>query len=103
MNLARNAIEASPSGATVALRGRRDGPRIQIDIENESGPIPAGSVGRIFEPFFTTRAAGTGLGLAIARHIVLAQSGDLYLSRNEADLVRFSITIPASTEKKERT
>ena len=94
LNLAMNAIEASPSGAAVVLRGRRDNERIRIEIENRHGPIPADAVGCIFEPFFTTKPSGTGLGLAIAHSIVLAHGGELVLSRNEPDLVQFSIVLP---------
>jgi two-component system sensor histidine kinase FlrB len=52
----------------------------------------------IFEPFFTTKSAGTGLGLAIARSFALAHGGDLVLSRNQKDLVQFSIILPALKE-----
>jgi signal transduction histidine kinase len=97
LNLAMNAIEASPSAAAVVLRGRRDNDRIRIEIENSHGPIPADAVGCIFEPFFTTKPAGTGLGLAIAHSIVLAHGGELVLSRNEPDLVQFSIVLPFYT------
>ncbi len=40
LNLAMNAIEASPSGATVVLRGRRANGRIWIEVENGHGPSP---------------------------------------------------------------
>ena len=94
LNLAMNAIEASPSGAAVVLRVTRDNDRIRIEIENSLGPIPADAVGCIFEPFFTTKPSGTGLGLAIAHSIVLADGGELVLSRNEPDLVQFSVILP---------
>jgi len=99
LNLAMNAIESSPSGAMVVVRGRRDNDRIRIEVENSHGPIPADAVGHIFEPFFTTRPAGTGLGLAIARSIVLGHRGDLVLSRNQPDMVQFSIILPADSQE----
>ena len=94
LNLAMNAIEASPPTATVVLRGKRDMDRLRIEVENVHGPIPAGAIGCIFEPFFTTKASGTGLGLAIARNFALGHGGDLTLSRNDANLVQFSIILP---------
>jgi two-component system sensor histidine kinase AtoS len=97
-----NAIEASPSGAVVALRGKRDDAVIKVEIENTSGPIPRAAVEHVFEPFFTTKPAGTGLGLAIARNIARGHGGDISLSRNEASAVQFCITIPACTEGSER-
>jgi len=102
LNLAMNAIEASPSGAMVVLRGTRDNGRIRIEVENGHGPIPADAVGCIFEPFFTTKSSGTGLGLAIAHSIVLGHGGELVLSRNEPNLVQFSIILPVYAREAER-
>ncbi len=102
LNLAMNAIEASPSGATVVLRGKVADNKILVEVENGHGPIPDDSVGCIFEPFFTTKPTGTGLGLAIARNIVLGLGGDLLLSCNRSDMVRFSIVLPAYTAEAER-
>ena len=56
-------------------------------------------VGYILEPFFTTKPGGTGLGLAIARSIVLAHGGELVLSRNEQEVVQFSIILPVYTRE----
>jgi two-component system sensor histidine kinase HydH len=102
LNLAMNAIEASPSGAIVVLRGRLADDKIWVEVENGHGPIPDVSVGCIFEPFFTTKPTGTGLGLAIARNIVLGLGGDLLLTCNQSDMVRFSIVLPAYAVEAER-
>jgi len=106
LNLAMNAIEGSAAGGAVVLRGRHDGDTgresIRIEVENACGPIPAAAVARIFEPFFTTKPAGTGLGLAIARNIVLGHGGDLVLSCNQPEMVRFSIVLPVSQRGTER-
>jgi len=103
LNLVMNAIEAYPSGGIVFLCGKRDNGLIRVEIENANGPIPRDAVDRIFEPFFTTKPSGTGLGLAIARNIALGQGGELFLSRNQADSVQFSFTLPAYTEETERS
>jgi signal transduction histidine kinase len=102
LNLAMNAVEASPSGATVVLRGRRDDNVIRIEVENSHGPIPANAVGCVFEPFFTTKPGGTGLGLAIAHSIVLGHGGELVLSRNEPGVVQFSVILPVYAAEKNR-
>jgi signal transduction histidine kinase len=95
LNLAMNAIEASPPGAVVSIRGSRSGAAIHVDVENNGEAIARESVERVFEPFFTTKPGGTGLGLAIARNIARAHGGELTLSHNESGLVRFLITLPA--------
>ncbi len=99
LNLAMNAIEASQPKTTVVLRAKRDHDRIRLEVENAHGPIPPEAVGCIFEPFFTTKSAGTGLGLAIARNFAVGHGGDLVLSRNQPDLVQFSLILPADTRK----
>ena len=103
LNLAMNAIEASPERSAVLLRGRFDGNCLLIEIENSHGPIPPAAADRIFEPFFTTKPSGTGLGLAIARSIAKAHGGDLILSRNERQMVRFSIILPTGEPEPEHT
>ena len=95
LNLVINAIEASSSGGIVFLSGTRDDGLIRVEIENANGPIPVDAAARVFEPFFTTKPRGTGLGLAIARNIARTHGGELGLSRNQSDSVRFSITLPA--------
>jgi two-component system, NtrC family, sensor histidine kinase HydH len=102
LNLVINAIEASPSGGVILLRGLRDKGLIRIEIENSTGPIPREAVDRVFEPFFTTKPSGTGLGLAIARNIARGHGGELALSQNRAGSVQFSITLPAYTGEAEQ-
>lgn len=101
LNLAMNAVEASAPGGSVYLRGRNDGSRVIIEIENGNGPIPATTVPYIFEPFFTTKPGGTGLGMAIARNIILAHGGDIVLAKNDAQAIRFVLSLPAAIERRE--
>lgn len=97
LNLAMNAVDASPAGGVVLLRGFRLGENILLEVENSSAPIPPEIAARIFEPFFTTKPGGTGLGLAIARNIARAHGGDLQLTTNASGLIRFTFTLPAAT------
>jgi signal transduction histidine kinase len=101
LNLAMNAVEASALGGSVFLRGRCKDAHIVIEIENGNGPIPATTVPYIFEPFFTTKPGGTGLGMGIARNIVLAHHGDIVLAQNDTQAIRFVLSLPASTERRE--
>jgi signal transduction histidine kinase len=102
LNLVMNAIEASPSGAVVALRGKWEDGEIRVEIENANGRIPEEAVGHVFEPFFTTKPSGTGLGLAIARNIARGHGGELSLSRNDDSSVQFRLSVPAYTEGPDR-
>ena len=99
LNLAINAIDASPKGFSVVIGAcLRDAesaaPRIEIYTQNNGSPIPAAVADQIFEPFVTTKPAGTGLGLAIARNVAFAHGGSLELTDNQQDKIRFTLTIP---------
>lgn len=98
MNLAINAIDASPAPAAVSLTATAlDRRWARIEIENAGGPIPEDAVGHLFEPFFTTKPNGTGLGLATAYNILRAQGGELTLAHN-SQLVCFSVLLPAAPD-----
>lgn len=99
LNVLKNAVEASSPEGIVRVRGSKGGNHIRVDFENANGPIPQSAVERVFEPFFTTKRAGTGLGLAIARNIARGHGGELLLSRNGADSVQFSMTLPVCREE----
>ena len=97
VNLVMNAVEASSPGGTVRMRAVADGGgSTRIEVEDNAGSIPLGTVARMFEPFFTTKPEGTGLGLAVARNIARAHGGDLILSANEPGRVCFSMMLPAA-------
>jgi len=93
LNLALNAVEATPDGGKIQLRSRTEDARLRIEVENSGDMIPEEHVERVFEPFYTTKASGTGLGLAIARSIAIAHGGDLWISGNERGRVVFAFTL----------
>lgn len=97
LNLLLNALQAAPPESPVLLGAtvQPNGAPI-LFVENQGVPISEDAKARLFEPFFTTKDRGTGLGLAIARNIVRAHGGDLVLTRNDPDGVRFEVHLPLS-------
>jgi signal transduction histidine kinase len=100
LNLATNALDATPAGGTITIgaapsasRGL-DGRRVDLFVENTGDAVPPDAVEKLFEPFFTTKPQGTGLGLPIARRIAEAHGGELLLTRNEPGRVRFTLRLP---------
>jgi len=99
LNLALNAIQASPPEGRVSLEGQtaEDG-KIRIAVTDQGPGIPAEIRERIFEPFFTTKQKGTGLGLAIVRKNVRHLNGEIHIESPVADGrgTRVSVTLGAS-------
>jgi signal transduction histidine kinase len=95
-NLLRNAVEASPRGASVRARAGetvQEGPAsCFVQITDRGAGVPADRAAELFEPFFTTKADGTGLGLALARAVATAHKGTLTYMRDR-DVTRFTLTL----------
>jgi signal transduction histidine kinase len=98
LNLALNAVDATPENGTIDMRAAKTENLLCIRIQNSGPAIPAADLEHIFEPFFTTKPSGTGLGLAIARGIARAHCGDLWVSANEDGCVTFSMTLADSAD-----
>jgi signal transduction histidine kinase len=100
VNLVKNALQASPPGAPVRVRGRRSGAAYAVEVEDAGPGIPAEAQARIWEPFFTTREKGTGLGLPLARKLVEAHGGTLSLASAPGRTL-FRIELPVASGKGE--
>jgi len=92
LNLARNAIQASPRGGEVTLRAFAGG----VAVHNRGETITAETSARIFDPFFTTREKGTGLGLAFVRDIARDHGGAVEVSSEDGE-TEFRIMLPRGT------
>lgn len=96
-NLVSNAAAASPEGARVEIRTRRESDgRVALDVADEGKGIAAEDLARIFEPFFTTRPDGTGLGLAICDKLVRAHGGEIKVDASPGKGATFTVLLPAA-------
>jgi signal transduction histidine kinase len=79
-NLLQNAFKFTRPRTTVTLRVGASTERVLIEIEDECGGLPGGSVNELFRPFEQRSAdrTGLGLGLAFSRWGVEANNGRLY-------------------------
>ncbi len=77
INLALNAIQATPprGSVVVTLEGTDRGARLEV-VDSGHG-IPAPLQTKVREPFFTTKQRGTGLGLAIVERRLVELGGHL--------------------------
>ena len=78
LNLALNAIDAMPSGGTLALRARSvEEQQVQIDVVDSGIGIKPDHLSRIFDLYFTTREQGSGLGLSMVYRTVQLHDGTI--------------------------
>jgi signal transduction histidine kinase len=105
MNLALNAIDASPRGGALRvscalepdeLAEAGGGPAVAIHLDDAGPGVPAAVRDRIFEPFFTTKASGSGLGLSIVHAIVTQHGGAISVDDAPGGGARFTLRLPAA-------
>ncbi|HWE25655.1 MAG TPA: ATP-binding protein [Myxococcales bacterium] len=96
MNLAINALDATPGGGRVRLEARSDGPDVLFAVDDSGPGISAGARDRLFEPFFTTKPNGSGLGLAIVHAIVTQHGGSVAVDESPLGGARFEVRLPAA-------
>jgi len=106
-NLVNNAESFSPPRGRIHIVARRNGPMIEVTIDDQGPGIPEGKLERIFDRFYSERPKAerfgqhSGLGLSISRQIVEALRGRL-TAENRTDTeghilgARFVVRLPSA-------
>jgi len=94
INLALNALEATPPGGQVRLSAGEDGPGVWLRVDDTGPGVPEEIRHRVFEPFFTTKAQGSGLGLSIVHAIVAQHGGTLEVGDAPGGGARIILRLP---------
>jgi signal transduction histidine kinase len=94
LNLALNAIEATPGGGVVRIAAGECEAGVEIVVEDEGPGIPDELRARLFDPFVSTKAQPSGLGLAITRRLVEDVGGAIEAESREPRGARFRVTLP---------
>lgn len=85
-NLLGNAVNYTPPGGKVTVRGRHDGDWVLLEFEDTGVGIAREHQARIFERFYridkarSREVGGTGLGLSIVKHLCQLFGGTVKLS-----------------------
>lgn len=83
-NLLANALEHSPSGEKVKIEARRNGPSLNISVENKGPEISDDERSRIFDRFGCIEAggfhSGHGLGLSVTKALAEILNGKITFS-----------------------
>ena len=69
-NLVLNAIDAMPSGGTLAIRTAAHEGGVRLEVSDTGQGLTQEECDRLFTPYYTTKTHGTGLGLAIVQSVV---------------------------------
>jgi len=95
-NLLQNAFKFTRPHTTVTLRVGASAERVQIEVEDECGGLPAGNADTLFRPFEQRGAdrSGLGLGLAFSRWGVEANNGRLYARNLPGKGCIFTVDLP---------
>lgn len=110
-NLISNAISFSPPRGTILLRAWRDGPWVNIAVEDQGPGVPEDKLEAIFDRFYTERPKGekfgthSGLGLSISKQIITAHNGRIWAENihDESGAVmgaRFTVALRAAPRAK---
>jgi two-component system sensor histidine kinase TctE len=88
-NLIDNALRYTPSGGTVTVRVRTQGPHAILEVEDSGPGIPEDERERVFSRFYRilgSSTGGSGLGLAIVREIAQQHGAVITVTGNPQDL-----------------
>jgi signal transduction histidine kinase len=100
-NLLSNAAKYAP-GAPVALRARREGEAVRVEVEDQGPGIAPEHMSQMFQRFYrvpeTQRTVrGTGLGLYICRKIIESHGGQIGVDSQLGRGTLFFFTLPPAT------
>jgi len=93
VNLAQNAIEATPPGKTVSLAWTKtQAGSITLTITDSGPGLPENVARDPFKPVRSSKLTGSGVGMAIAAQLVRQMGGDISLDYTGAKGTAFSIS-----------
>lgn len=99
LNIARNALEATPEGGRVRAVVEGSSEAVVLAISDTGPGIPEAVRGRLFRPFGSTKPGGTGLGLAVARTLLERNGGSLGIETGDGGTTVI-VRLPAAEEER---
>jgi len=93
-NIARNAVQAMPSGGVLTVRTEPDGDSYNIVFADSGQGMSDADLRRLFQPFRTNFPSGTGLGMAISYRIVQEHGGRIDVTSREGAGTTITVSLP---------
>ena len=91
-----NGDNSTAGRGELTVATRRNGERIEIEIDDTGPGIPEDILPRIYEPLFSTKTFGVGLGLSIVRQITEHHGGGLEISSRQGEGTQAILWLPRS-------
>lgn len=104
LNLLRNAVQASPEGASIDVTGRfaENGASYVLAVSDRGPGVRAEDKQRIFEPFYSKHDGGSGLGLAVCHSIVLAHDAAIVARDRPNGGAVLEVRLPTGQPREDR-
>jgi two-component system sensor histidine kinase PilS (NtrC family) len=97
-NLARNSIQAMPSGGTFRAEVQKAVQnRVKILFSDTGCGMTAKQVEQLFEPFSNSTTGGTGLGLSIVYQIIRDHNGTINVRSRENEGTTITVELPSES------
>ena len=97
-NLARNAVQAMPSGGTLRVATEATDGAYRIVFADSGRGMTEADQRRLFQPFRTNFPTGTGLGMAISYRIVQEHGGRIDVSSRAGLGTTITVVLPVSQQ-----
>jgi len=94
LNLALNAVQATPIGGSVAMNASAAADRVEIEVRDTGSGIPSELLERVTDPFFSTKTKGVGLGLSISRQLCELNAGQMEIESEPGQGTVVRIRLP---------
>ena len=101
VNLAENAIHATPRDKTVVLGVCRDESQLRFEVRDEGGGFPADTP--LFMPCRSARETGSGIGLALSKQLANHLGAELELVSSASTGCVFALRLPLAMVRERAT
>lgn len=103
VNLAQNAIQASPRGRTVTLATSADSARLVFEVRDEGPGLPGSLLNNLFAPCQSAKEGGSGIGLAISKQLANHLGAELELKSSTSAGCVFTLSLPVAQDDENTT